>query len=248
MRFHNPGLTLLLFILSASIAASVRIAPAVAESCSARIGYYPPPPSNYVGNMVMVVPVVATCSFAGSQLYAAGDLYDTSTNIDLGVVRTILTSASGGITYGGQIQFVLSPRVQGDTLRITVSIYSDQQYASQLTTVTQTAQVYPSSYYGYGPCFSCDYDYNLCQSSNGATAQCAGFLYQNLNGCVEIVIPVNSPIAGQVYQYYTLQNLPSTYPLMGSWVTVTGQIYHGHNTAPNGAACPGNYINVTSIS
>lgn len=248
LRFLNAGLTLLFFILSSSIAVSVSITPAVAESCSARIGYYPPPPSNYVGNMAMVVPVVATCPFATSQLYPSGDLYDTSTNTDLGASRTILTSPYGSNTYGGQIQFVLSPRVQGDTLRITVSIYSDRQYASPLTTVTQTAQVYPSSYYGYGPCFSCDYDYNLCQSSNGATTQCSGFLYQDRNGCVEIVIPVNSPIAGQVYQYYTLQNLPSTYPLMGSWVTVTGQIYQGHNTAPNGAACPGNYINVTTIT
>jgi len=247
VRF-SPGLALLLFIFSVSVTASIRIAPVTAESCSARIGYYPPPPSNYVSNLVLVVPVVATCSFAGSQLYAVGNLHDTVTNVDLGASRTILTAPYGGSRYGGQFVFVFSQIVQGHLLRISVSIYRDQQYSSQLTAVTQTTQIYPSSYYGHSPCFSCDYDYNLCQSSNGSTTQCSGFLYQAPNGCVEIVIPVNSPIAGQVYQYYALQNLPSTYPLAGSWVTVTGQFYHGYNTAPNGAACPGNYINVTSIS
>ena len=197
--------------------------------------------------MVLVVPIVTKCTFTSSQLYATGDLYDTSTNTDMGVTRTILAAPSGGNTYGGEIGYILSPIVQGHTLRITVSIYSDQQYASQLTTVTQTMQVYPSSYYGYGPCFSCDYNYNLCQSSNNATTQCSGFLYQDRNGCVEIVVPVNSQVAGQVYQYYTLQNLPSNYPLLGSWVTVTGQVHQGYNIGPYGSACPGNYITVTSI-
>jgi len=31
-------------------------------------------------------------------------------------------------------------------------------------------------------------------------------------------------------------------------VTVTGQLYQGLNYSPSGAACPGNYINVTTIT
>jgi hypothetical protein len=247
LRFRNRGLTMLFFILSAAVAISVNSSPVLADSCSAQIGYSPPTSSYYSGNMVLVVPVVAKCSITHSQLYATGDLYDTSTNTDLGSSGTILNSPYGGNTYGGQIGFMLSPSVQGHTLRITVSIYSDQQYTTQLTTVARTAQIYPSSYYGYGPCFSCDYDYNLCQSTFGSTTQCSGFLYQDQNGCLEIVIPVNSPVAGQVYQHYTLQNMTSTYPLVGSWITVTGQVHQGYNVGPYGVACPGNYITVTSI-
>ena len=247
LKFHTSGFTLLFVILLTAVIVFVGVTPAVADSCSARIGYSPPNSSFYSGNMVVVIPVVAKCTFTSSQLYAMGDLYDTSTNTGMGQSKIILTALYGGTSYGGQIEFILSPKVQGHTIRITVSIYRDQQYASQITTVAQTVQVYPSSYYGYGPCFSCDYDYNLCQSTNGATTQCSGFLYQDRNGCVQIVVPVNSPVASQVYQHYTLQNLPTTYPLMGTWVTVTGQVHQGYNVGPNGAACPGNYITVTSI-
>ena len=246
-RSRNPTSVILFVILIGVVVASSGVTPTLAESCSARIGYYPPTSSFYSGNMVIAIPVVAKCTFTVSQLYAAGALYDTSTNTGMGVSRIILTSPLGGNTYGGQIGFILSPAVQGHWLRISVSVYSDQQYASKLVSVEQTVQVYPSSYYGYGPCFSCDYDYNLCQSINGQTTQCSGFLYQDLNGCVELVVPVNSPIASQVYQHYSLQNLPSSYPLLGSWVTVTGQVRQGSNFSPSGAACPGNYINVISI-
>lgn len=246
-RFHKPALILLLITLSAAAVASAVVSPTLADSCSARIGYYPPSSSFYSGNMAIAIPVVAKCTFTAGQLYAAGALYDTSTNTDMGISKITLTSPLGGTTYAGQIRFILSPAVQGHMLRITVSVYSDQQFASKLVSVEQTMQVYPSSYYGYGPCFSCDYDYNLCQSVNGATTQCSGFLYGDQNGCVELVVPVNSPIASQVYQHYSLQNLPSTYPLLGSWVTVTGQVHQGSNFSPSGAACPGNYITVASI-
>jgi len=60
------------------------------------------------------------------------------------------------------------------------------------------------------------------------------------------VNPANVVTAG--LQFYTLHDLPTSYPPLGARVTVTEQLYQGHNTAPNGEACPGNYINVTSIS
>jgi len=119
-------------------------------------------------------------------------------------------------------------------------------------------------YYGQSP-YYCSYNYNscyvngpsqygyssACQStgSNGLS-QCSGYLHQDQNGCVELSIPLYSPYnTAQVYQYYTLYNLPSSYPPAGSWVTVTGQVYPGSSPGfPYGTSCPGNYINVSSIS
>jgi hypothetical protein len=99
-----------------------------------------------------------------------------------------------------------------------------------------------------GYCYSNDCDFNVCQSVGTDSTQCSGYLYQDENGCVELVIPIGSPVAQPSYQFYTLQGLPSSLPPFGSWVTVTGQVYRGSNTSSNGAACPGNYIVVSSIS
>jgi len=82
---------------------------------------------------------------------------------------------------------------------------------------------------------------------NNNTVQCSGYLYQDTSGCVELAVTVSSYYGLLSYQYYTLHNLPSSYTI-GAWATVTGQLHQGYNYAPNGAACPGNYINVTSIS
>lgn len=107
-------------------------------------------------------------------------------------------------------------------------------------------------YYGtcYYDCYyygNCDF-FNVCQTQGNSTVQCSGYLYQDPSGCVELVIAIWTPYAQPSYQYYSLQNLPGSHPPFGSWVTVTGQSYRGSNTAPNGAACPGNYIVVSSIS
>lgn len=130
-----------------------------------------------------------------------------------------------------------------------------------ISTTTAAASGYGYGYYpncGYYGCYpSPSYTFNgnyytTCQStgSYGLVVQCSGYEIRNSNGCILIAIPVYNgyTFESQVYQYYTLRNLPSTYPPMGSWVTVTGQMYQGYNTAPNGGSCPGNYINVTSIS
>ncbi len=119
-------------------------------------------------------------------------------------------------------------------------------------------------YYGQSP-YYCSYNYNscyvngpsqysyssACQStgSNGLS-QCSGYLHQDQNGCVELSIPLYSPYdTAQVYQYYTLYHLPSSYPPIGSWVTVTGRVYPGSSPGfPFGTSCPENYINVSSIS
>ena len=94
--------------------------------------------------------------------------------------------------------------------------------------------------------------YTTCQQVPGNLIQCSGNLLQNAGGCVILGFLVGNGGQGSIRttatQYYTLQNLPSSYPPVGSWVTVTGQLHQGHNFSPSGAACPGNYINVTSIT
>ena len=90
--------------------------------------------------------------------------------------------------------------------------------------------------------------YTTCQQLPGSLIQCSGNLLQNANGCVTLGFLVSSSIGLISTQYYTLQNLPSSYPPVGSWVIVTGQLHQGPNFSPSGAACPGNYINVTSIT
>jgi hypothetical protein len=107
---------------------------------------------------------------------------------------------------------------------------------------------YPGYYfYGYG-------SYPPCQNTGSNNAvTCSGYLYQASSGCTLLAIPTtNNPYPSYattyVYEYYSLQNLPANTPAIGSWVTVTGQLYQGYNAAPNGASCPTNYISVSSIS
>ena len=104
---------------------------------------------------------------------------------------------------------------------------------------------YYNGYYGYSP---------PCQltGSNGAVT-CSGYLYQAQNGCTLLVVPTTSNpypsyATGNVIEYYTLHNLPSSTPQLGSWITVNGQLYQGYYTASNGASCPNNYIVVSTIS
>ena len=104
---------------------------------------------------------------------------------------------------------------------------------------------YYNGYWGYVP---------PCQltGSNGDVT-CSGYLYQAQNGCDLLVVsttsnPYPSYATGLVNEYYTLHNLPSNTPQLGSWVTVTGQLYQGYNTAPNGASCPNNYLIVSTIT
>ena len=90
--------------------------------------------------------------------------------------------------------------------------------------------------------------YTTCYPVSGNLIQCSGNLLQSPNGCVVLGFLVRSSIGLISTQYYTLQDLPSSYPSVGSWVIVTGQLNQGANFSPSGAACPGNYISVTSIT
>ncbi len=122
-------------------------------------------------------------------------------------------------------------------------------------TYTQNCPYYGCSYqqppyYTY-PGYDINGNFNPpCKSTSSNMIQCRGYLDQNRNGCLVLVIPISNPyiLESFVFQYYTLHNSPSSIPPMGTLVTVTGQLYQGYNTSSSGAACPGNYINVTSIS
>ena len=115
---------------------------------------------------------------------------------------------------------------------------------------------YNPNYYYYGPNYYNPNYYNYqgynppceTQSAYNNTVKCSGYLYQDSNQCTVLVIPIYSPYQYNVYQYYTLQNLPSNLPAMGTWTTVTGQLHQGSNNSPTGAGCPGNYITVSSLT
>ena len=201
LRARKHGIVLLAFILVAAVVITGSSSPVSADSCQAQLTYSITTAYTYNSNVGLIVPVSAGCSFNGGQLYAVGDAYDMSTNIDLGTAKTLLTSNYGVNAYTGQLVFNLSPIVLGHSVQISVSIYGgDQyQYRSLLTTASETVQInsnnryqYP---YQYGGCYQYNCNSNSCQASGyNTTTQCAGYLYQDLNGCVEIVIPVYSPL------------------------------------------------------
>jgi hypothetical protein len=128
------------------------------------------------------------------------------------------------------------------------------------TTVTQTT----FSGFGYGYYQACmSYgcpeqnpayynNFNTCRVSvSVGEAQCYGYLEGSSDGCMILAAPFIDPHNSSpfiVYQYYTLHNLQSPYPSAGAWVTVTGQLYQGYTMGPNGASCPVNNINVSSIT
>lgn len=109
-----------------------------------------------------------------------------------------------------------------------------------------TPGYYNGAYYGY---YNGNF-YPPCQTGSNNTVTCSGYIFQAQNGCTVLIIPIANAYYSEsyAYQYYTLHNLPSNAPSNGSWVSVSGQLYQGINTSSSGESCPGNYINVTSIS
>jgi hypothetical protein len=89
-----------------------------------------------------------------------------------------------------------------------------------------------------------------CQPDLNHRVTCSGFLEQPPSGCTELVVVVANGYIPENYwyQYYTLRNVTTNAELTGQFVTVTGQMFTGSNISPTGAACPGTYINVTSVA
>jgi hypothetical protein len=119
------------------------------------------------------------------------------------------------------------------------------------TQATQTATVANSNAYqpNCTPGVACSwpYNYDACSwTGNGNNVVCDGYLIQGQGGCVELGVPTVSA-AQPLYNHYTLQNLPSSYPTIGSWVVVSGQLLQGPNSTASGTSCSTSIIIVNSI-
>jgi len=180
---RRSGIFLLAFLLAASLAFVGQSALVFAQSCNASLGSSSLTSTQYYYNSYLGIntPVSAYCSFYGGQLYAVGDVFDTSANVDLGSVSTILTPTYGGNSYMGQLSFNLPPSIIGHQLRIMVTVYGGQYgygngsgrllaTAGQFVTVNADYQnVYPN---GNGNCYMNYNCYGNYQNNN---------CYQNYN-------------------------------------------------------------------
>jgi hypothetical protein len=112
-----------------------------ADPCTATLSYPVIPQQYSNSNAPFVVPVSASCTtYYGSQLYATGSAYDVTSNTGLGSASTVLLSANGGTEFNGQLGFNLPPTSQGDSVQISVSIYSSQG-GNLITATSETTQV-----------------------------------------------------------------------------------------------------------
>ena len=148
----------------------------------------------------------------------------------------------------------------------TITSVSTATYVSTVTTysvsvnaVNTVGYPYPGAGYYPGPncgAYGCSAPSlgaygSLCQpTGQNQTVSCSGYLSEPDNGCTQLAIPYINPdlLESTAYQFYTLRNVPSSLPSAGSWITVTGQLDQGYTQGVNGAACPGNYINVSTVS
>jgi hypothetical protein len=209
---------------------------------------------------------------------ASGSKIPSSISVGLILITVISLALVGYIAMNPHVttltqqQFVTNTQNVYSTQTQTVMSYGTETVTSYgtvtaLTTATSTANLGYGfgNYYGnngnyyYQNCgyYACNYsnpgysNYNVCQSTGGnSMVQCSGWLYQSPNGCVVLAIPIDNAYwaESRVYQYYTLQKLPSSYQPTWTWITVTGQLYQGYNYASNGTSCPGNYIVVSTVT
>lgn len=208
------------------------------------------------GIIALVLVAILSLGFAG---YTAMNPHATTVT-----QQQLLTSTQNVVNAQTQTVTSIQQVNQAATVTQTVNAYGygNGQGNNQ---VCSTYGCYPYPYNFAPPPYGAGYYYNgywyaydangnfvaPCQASaSNNTSTCQGFLYDAPNGCTELVIPIQNAYIQEstAYQFYTLHNLPSNVPAGGTWVHVTGQMYTGANTASNGAACPGNYINVSSIN
>ena len=133
-----------------------------ADPCAAQLGYPIATQQYYGSNVLVTVPVSATCSFQASQLYAVGTAYDATYNSNVGTANTALNAINGGNSFSGQLQFNFPISTQADSVQFSVSIYNAQtgyvqSYygGSLLTTTSATFVVSASNYqsYPYNPVY-----------------------------------------------------------------------------------------------
>ncbi len=136
-RHYSIVAIVLIFAIMAVAANSSLVS---ADACTAQLNY-PVMPTGYTySNIPIAVPIAASCSTNyGSQLYATGNAYDSTSNISLGSVSTVLQSVDGGTTFNGQLNFNLPPSTQGHTVQLSVSI--NDPTGNQITATGETIQV-----------------------------------------------------------------------------------------------------------
>jgi hypothetical protein len=128
VRFRPAILVTVAFLaIIAVIVSGTTNTPVVAQSpCIAQISYpFTSTTLNPNSNVAVTIPVLATCSFNGGQLYAVGDAFDNSTNTALGSVLAALPS-KGGNQFNGQLVFIIPAANRGHSVHFEISIYSDQ--------------------------------------------------------------------------------------------------------------------------
>jgi len=186
---------------------------------------------------------------------------------------TIVGAAIVAILSLGYVGYAIStPRsatvTQQQFFTNTQDVYTTQtQTVTNTNTVTSVAAATNAAinlnsgapgYYqscGYYGCYPAQgYTYTPCQVYGPtSTVTCYGYLIQNGNGCVQLSVPTTDADywrSGVWWVHYALKNLPSSYPSIGTWVDVTGQLNIVNNNIvnANAAACSLNTISVTSIS
>jgi len=113
----------------------------VTSPCTATLSYPVLPAQYSSGTVPLVVPISASCTASyGNQLYATGSAYDVTANTQLGSASTVLTSVNGGVGFTGQLGFDLAPTSPGDSVQVSVSIYSSQG-GNLLTATGETVQL-----------------------------------------------------------------------------------------------------------
>ena len=139
----NLGVLMLLAIsmtLLLAGASSSLVSGQVANPCTATLSYPAIPVQYGSSNVPFVVPVSASCATSyGTQLYAAGNAYDATSNTGLGTASAILSSVNGGTEFTGQLGFNQFQASPGDSIQISVSIYSSPG-GNLVTTTGETVQ------------------------------------------------------------------------------------------------------------
>jgi hypothetical protein len=148
-------------------------------------------PTTYsYSNVPIVVPMSATCTTTfGNQLYATGNAYDATSNVALGTVNSVLQSPDGGTTFNGQLGFNLPPTSQGDTVTISVSLYSSQ-YGDLISSTSETFQAVTGSQ-------------QIQQVATTTVTQAYPYLYQ---APVSTPYPIQTPPVQQPLQQHPYRN------------------------------------------
>jgi len=155
------------------------------------------------------------------------------------------------VTVTGQ-QYVTNVQTNLQTATTTIPAVSTvNNQAMQTATVTPAPANGGAYQLNCGAGYGCNwpYTYDACWGTGqGNSVACDGYLLQGQNGCVELAVPTDT-VQQPPYDHYVLQNLPSSYPSIGSWVVVKGQLslVTSNKVVPSSTACPANSIAVTSI-